>query len=250
MMKRHAASRCRLRVTRQKVRKSAKFFRNYSRQARQACRAIKPASVSKLQGNPTVERDAISATQLLQRVEAGQSSALGPLIEVVYHDLHQLASRFLRREIPNHTLQPTALVHEVFLKLIDQRQVSWQGRTHFLAIGAQAMRRILVDHARSRSRSKRGGARQRMELTEDVAISTQRDADVEAVDDALQKLAQLDPRQASIVELRFFGGMTMDEVAQILGVSKRTVEAEWTMIRAWLRRELAESDDTTDGPDR
>ena len=161
---------------------------------------------------------------------------------LVYDELRRLAARYLRRESQGNTLQPTALVHEAFLKLAGQHRVDWQGRTHVLAIGAKAMRRILVDHAKRKRRVKRGGGLNRIQLDEAAAISPERDEDLLAVDEALEKLALIDERQAAIVELRFFGGMTVEEVAQVLGVSKRTVESEWTMVRAWLRRELAKGD--------
>jgi RNA polymerase sigma factor (TIGR02999 family) len=124
--------------------------------------------------------------------------------------------------------------------LVDQKRVDWRGRTHFIAVGAQAMRRILVDHARAKRRVKRGGSRKRLPLVDDLQLSVERDEDLIALDEALHRLSQLDDRQARIVELRFFGGLTVQEVAEVLGVSKRTVEAEWTMVRAWLRRELSD----------
>ena len=130
-------------------------------------------------------------------------------------------------------------MHEAYLKLVDQSRVKWQDRSHFLAVASHVMRRILVDHARAKKRLKRAGNRQRMELNETCRVSPCRDVDLLEIDDALAKLAERDSRQASIVELRMFGGLTMDEIAQVLGVSKRTVEAEWTLIRAWLRRQLA-----------
>jgi RNA polymerase sigma factor (TIGR02999 family) len=168
--------------------------------------------------------------------------AIAELAPVVYSELRGIAARYLRREPPGNTLQPTALVHEAFLKLAGQRRVDWQGRTHILAIGAQAMRRILVDHAKRKRRSKHGGGLRRIELDEAVALSPQRDEDLLAVDEALEKLACIDRRQAAIVEMRFFGGMTVEETAEALGVSKRTIESEWTMVRAWLRRELSKDD--------
>ena len=159
----------------------------------------------------------------------------------LYGEFRTLARRYLDRESPGHTLQPTALVNEVYLKLVDQTQVDWKGRTHFFAIGAQVMRRVLVDHARCRGRVKRGGGLQRAAL--DVSlISARSAADVLAVHEAIEDLAQLDPRQARIVELRFFGGLSVAEVAEVLGLSRRTVEAEWTMIRAWLRRRLSDEE--------
>ncbi|HWB10858.1 MAG TPA: sigma-70 family RNA polymerase sigma factor [Pirellulales bacterium] len=164
------------------------------------------------------------------------------LVPLIYDELRRVAARYLRREAPGNTLQPTALVHEAFVKLAGQQRVDWQGRTHVLAIGAKAMRRILVDHAKRKRRVKRGGGLNRIQLDEATALSPERDEDLLAVDEALDKLAAIDERQATIVELRFFGGMTVEEVAQTLGISKRTVESEWTMVRAWLRRELAKDD--------
>ncbi len=177
--------------------------------------------------------------RVLESLSEGKSSAANELMPLVFGELRSLAARLLSQERPGHTLQPTALVNEAFLRLVDQKRVSWQGRTHFFAIGAQAMRRILVDHARSKLRKKRGQRPLRVELTEKLLISSENIEDVLAVDEALEKLAELDPRQARIVELRFFGGLTVAEVAEAIGVSKRTVEAEWTMVRAWLRRELS-----------
>ena len=179
-------------------------------------------------------------TSVLEAADRGEAIRADELLPLVYDDLRSLARRYLARENAGHTLQPTALVHEAWVRLVDQSRVQWKGRTHFFAIGAQAMRRVLVDHARGRLRDKRGGGRPRVELREDVALASERDEDVLAVDEALEKLARLDERQARIVELRFFGGLSVEEVAEVLGVSKRTVEAEWTMLRAWLRRELAD----------
>ncbi len=177
-------------------------------------------------------------TRALAEIGRGDRDAADRLFGLLYDEFRSLARRYLSAEGAGHTLQPTALVHEAYLKLIDQTRVEWQGRTHFFAVGAQAMRRILVDHARSRKRVKRGGGRQRIQLDEGVALSPGRDEDLLAVDEVLARLAGVDPRQAAIVELRFFGGLTVEEVAEVLGVSKRTVEAEWTVVRAWLRREL------------
>jgi RNA polymerase sigma factor (TIGR02999 family) len=179
------------------------------------------------------------ATLLLEQTAEGRRDAADKLMLMVYDELHSLAHRQLGREAPELTLQTTALVHEAYLRLIDQKRVEWKGRTHFYAIGAQALRRALVDHARGRKRQKRGGGRLRMELKEDVAIDQGRSADVLAVDEALSRLAELDARQARVVELRFFGMLDMASVAETLGVSKRTVEADWTAAKAWLRRELA-----------
>jgi RNA polymerase sigma factor (TIGR02999 family) len=179
-------------------------------------------------------------TRLLQSATSGDRSAVEALLPVVYDELKRRAASLMRAERAGHTLQPTALVHDAFLQLIQQDRVDWQGRAHFFAVASQLMRRILVDHARGRLRQKRGGAAPRISLDEGMGLSVERDADVVAVDNALQRLAEVDPKQAEIVEMRFFGGLSVEEVAAVLGVSKRTVEAEWTMIKAWLRRELAE----------
>jgi RNA polymerase sigma-70 factor, ECF subfamily len=182
-------------------------------------------------------------TQIVNELASGHQDAAQQLFPLLYDALRQLAGRYLKHESPAHTFSPTALVHEVYLKLVDQNRVEWPGKTHFLAVGAQAMRRILIDHARGRQRDKRGGGRLRVQLDESLTLSPERDADLLAVDEALEKLGKVDPRQAAIVEMRFFGGLTVAEVAEVLGISKRTVESEWTMIRAWLRRELADKDE-------
>jgi RNA polymerase sigma factor (TIGR02999 family) len=181
-----------------------------------------------------------NANELLAAVKNGDRSKVAELIEVVYDDLRRLANQYMEGEQVGHTLQPTALVHEAFLKLIDQSRVDWQDRSHFFAVGAQAMRRILVNHAKSRGRVKRGGDRKKLPLDEALTVSLDNSDDILAVDEALEKLAALDERQAKIVELRFFGGLSVEETAAVLGVSKRTVEREWTACRAWLRRELSE----------
>jgi len=179
-------------------------------------------------------------TKLLERVSDGEAEAADRLMTLVYDDFHELAARFLRQEPAGHTLQPTALVHEAYLRLIDQKNVDWKGRTHFLAIGAKAMRRVLVDHARSRKREKRGGQRQRIIFDDKIVLSSEHDEDLLAVDELLAELQDIDPRQASIVELRFFGGMTSAEVADYLGISKSTADREWRIVRAWLRAQLSE----------
>ena len=186
------------------------------------------------------EQEHGEVTQLLQQLSGGDRDAADRLMPIVYEEFRALATSYMSREGFDHTFQPTALVNEVYLKLIDQKKTTWKSKSHFFAIGAKAMRRILVDHARAAKREKRGGAAQRVELHDDIALSPGRDEDVLAVHDALEKLAKLDPRQAKIVELRFFGGLTVDEVAEVLEVSKRTVESDWTMVRAWLRKELGD----------
>jgi RNA polymerase sigma-70 factor (ECF subfamily) len=186
--------------------------------------------------------DPHEVTQLLAQLSRGDERAADQLMPVVFEEFRALAASYMAREGRDHTFQPTALVNEAYLRLVDQRQTDWKDRSHFFAIGAQAMRRVLVDHARAKRREKRGGSAQRVALHDDIALSPGREEDVLAVNDALERLAQLDPRQARIVELRFFAGLNVEEVAEVLGVSKRTVESDWTMVRAWLRKELGEGD--------
>jgi RNA polymerase sigma factor (TIGR02999 family) len=181
-------------------------------------------------------------TQLLNRVESGDPSVVNRLFATVYDELRNLAAHLFRRESDGNTLQPTALVHEAYMKLVDQTAVDWHGRTHFFAVAAQAMRRILVDHARKRGAVKRGGLQNRLLLDDDQMPAIAPNDDLLAVDEALTKLAQLDSQQAQMVELRFFGGLSVAEAAKALGMSKRSAEREWTMVRAWLRRELRGSD--------
>ncbi|QDV47816.1 RNA polymerase sigma factor [Stieleria neptunia] len=187
--------------------------------------------------------ESISTSDLVNQASSGNRPAADQLIQQVYEKLRALAAELLRHESPTHTLQPTALVNEVYLRMVDQNRVDWKATTHFYAISARMMRRILVDHARGKKREKRGGGRQRIELEDDLCVTHRNDEDVLAVDDAIVKLASLHPRQAEIVELRFFGGLSVAQVAETLGVSKRTVEADWTFLRAWLRRELSEAND-------
>jgi RNA polymerase sigma-70 factor, ECF subfamily len=177
-------------------------------------------------------------TQLLHHLGVGGQPATDRLFAAVYQELRNLAEQFFRREQPGQTLQATALVHEAYFKLVDQRCVDWQGRAHFLGVAAQAMRRILLDHARQRGAAKRGGGWKRVTLNDRLIPGLESDDKLLALDEALGRLSQLDPRQAQIVELRFFGGLSVEEAAQVLGMSKRSVEREWTMVRAWLRREL------------
>ena len=170
-------------------------------------------------------------------------AAADKLLEVVYDDCRRLAASYLKKENAGHTLQPTALAHEVYMRLIEQERVSWKGRTHFLAIAAQAMRRLLIDHARGRDRLKRGGGWQRVQMDGPAEPGTQQkstEVDIEKLDRVLKELAELDERQAKVVEMRFLAGMTVEEVAEALGVSKRTVEGDWTMARAWLRKQLSD----------
>lgn len=177
-------------------------------------------------------------TALLAAASAGQSREVDLLFATVYQRLKALASRHLRSERPDHTLGPTGLVHEAFLKLVDTRSVSWEGQAHFFAVASQAMRRILVDHARRRRASKRGRARDiTLSLSTPIAAKATFD-DILAVDDALSRLGEEDPRAARLVELRFFGGMSIEESARVLGISLATAKREWTFARGWLQRAL------------
>ena len=179
-----------------------------------------------------------NVTELLKAYRGGEPEALERLVALVYDELRRQAARYLRRERGNHTLQPTALVHEAYLRLADQRDVEWQNRAHFFGIAAQIMRRVLVDHARARGRGKRGGGQTLMLFDDALAIAEARDLDLVALDDALSALAELDERQSRIVEMRFFAGLEVEEVAEALGVSETTVKRDWSLARAWLRREL------------
>jgi RNA polymerase sigma factor (TIGR02999 family) len=178
-------------------------------------------------------------TRLVLAVSAGDREATEALMPVVYAELHRRAAALMRRERSDHLLQPTALVHEAFLQLVEIKQVDWKDRAHFFAVASRVMRRIRVDHARARLADKRSGGRTLVPIDEALGVSAARDADVLAVDAALLRLAELNPRHAEIVSLRFFGGLSVQEVAAVLATPKRTLEGEWTVIKAWLRRELA-----------
>jgi RNA polymerase sigma-70 factor (ECF subfamily) len=177
-------------------------------------------------------------TSLLLRWQNGDDCALASLTPLVYQELHRIAHRFMARERPEHTLETTALVNEAYVRLIDQSRVSWQSRGHFFAVSATLMRRVLVDYARTRLTAKRRGSETHEPLDEACAVSPPRAAILVAVDDALSELAKLDPRKSRIVELRFFGGLTVEETAVALAVSCATVEREWRTARAWLYREI------------
>lgn len=179
-------------------------------------------------------------TQLLVAWTGGDQAARDQLMSVVYEELHRVARRYMRRESPGHTLQTSALVNEAFLRLVDQRDVQWQNRAHFFGIAAQMMRRILVDYARSRSYAKRGGGARAISLDEGLIVSDERNAEVVAVHEALEEMAKFDARKAQVVELRFFGGLSIDETAELLGVSTATVRSDWTTAKAWLRREISQ----------
>lgn len=187
----------------------------------------------------TLPTPAHEVTQLLLDWSEGNQAALDKLLPLVYKELRRLAHSYLRRERPGHTLQTTALVHEAYLKLVDQRRVHWQNRAHFFGVAAQLMRRIVVDHARGHKRAKRGGGAQMLSLDEATVVSRKPNPDLIALDEALTRLAEIDGRKARIVELRFFGGLEVEETAEFLKVSPITVIREWKMAKAWLHRELS-----------
>jgi RNA polymerase sigma factor (TIGR02999 family) len=177
-------------------------------------------------------------TRLLVAWSQGDEGALDTLLPLVYAELREMAHRYLGRERRDHTLQPTAVVHEAFLRLVKQRRVDWKNRSHFFAVAAQSMRRILVDHARARAADKRGGGQTLIALDAAPSGETPRTVDLIALDDALGRLEKLDRAKASVVEMRFFGGLTIDETAEALGASPSTVKRDWTLARAFLYREL------------
>ena len=177
-------------------------------------------------------------TDLLVHWSEGDQEALNKLIPLVYDELHKLASRYLRRERRDHTLQTTALVHEAYFKLVNQRDANFENRLHFFAVAAQIMRRILVDYARRHHASKRGGDLYKLSLDEALVTSEEKGADLLALDEALDRLAAIDPRQSRVVELRIFAGLTLEETAQALNISPSTVRREWSMAKAWLHKEI------------
>lgn len=181
---------------------------------------------------------ALEVTQLLDKYRGGDRAALDHLLPLVYKELKQIATRALRSEREGHTLQPTALVHEAYLRMVGSENVPWQNRAHFLGCAARVMRNILVDHARARIADKRGGDAQRVTLSEAFLQADRCDVDLVALDDALSALAAFDEEKGRIVEMRFFGGLTEEEIAEVLGVSERTVRRSWTLARAWLRRAM------------
>ena len=180
-----------------------------------------------------------NVTKMLRDWRNGDQEALEQLIPVVYDELHRQAARYLRREHPGHTLQTTALIHEAYLRLINQQNIEWQNRAHFYAIAARLMRQILVDHARRRQATKRGGSDIKVPLEEAMVISPGENVDLVALDEALTRLAAIDPQQSRIVELRYFSGLSVEETAEVLGVSSRTVNRDWNVAKAWLRQQIA-----------
>lgn len=177
-------------------------------------------------------------TLLLSALTRGEEHAASKLIPLVYDELRRLAAAYMRRERVDHTLQATALVNEAYMKLVEQRAVDWQSRAHFFGIAAQLMRRILIDHARGHLRQKRGGEHIVVSLDEDFILSERQGDELLAVDESLNQLAKIDPRQARVVELRFFGGLTVEEAAQVLGISPKTVKRDWNVAKAWLYADL------------
>jgi RNA polymerase sigma factor (TIGR02999 family) len=179
-----------------------------------------------------------SVTQLLIEISNGDREAVDLLLPVIYDELRKLAANYLRRERPDHTLQPTALVHEAYLRLVDQTRVNWQNRAHFFGIAAQIMRRLLVDHARRHNAEKRGQDFQKLSLDENVDRAVERSTELIALDDALKALAAFDPQKARVVELRYFGGLSIEETADVMGVTATTIKRHWRFAKAWLHGEM------------
>jgi RNA polymerase sigma-70 factor, ECF subfamily len=183
-------------------------------------------------------REPADITTLLAQVKQGDADAESNLVPLIYNELRAIARNYMRRERPDHTLQATVLVHEAFLQLVGDSKIEWQNRAHFFALASRVMRRILVDHARAAHAQKRPGARQKVELESALAFVEAQSADLLALDEALKRLAGWDPRQSRIVEMRFFAGLSFDEIAEVLGISDRTAKRDWMMARTWLYREL------------
>ena len=179
-----------------------------------------------------------SVTQLLIEISNGDREAVDLLLPVIYDELRKLAANYLRRERPDHTLQPTALVHEAYLRLVDQTRVNWQNRAHFFGIAAQIMRRLLVDHARRHNAEKRGHDFQKLSLDENIDRAVERSTELIALDDALKALAAFDSQKARVVELRYFGGLSIEETADVLGVTATTIKRHWRFAKAWLHGEM------------
>ena len=180
-------------------------------------------------------------TQLLAEWSDGNQTALNKLYPLVYDELHRMANRYMKRERPDHTLQTTALIHEAYVRLVDQKNVHWANRSHFFAISAQIMRRILIDHARRHAYGKHGGGAQKVSLDETAIVASDPASDMLLLDEALKRLAEMDPRRGQVVELRYFGGLNNEEIADVLKISENTVTRDWNMARAWLYQELSGS---------
>ena len=185
-------------------------------------------------------------TQLLIDLTNGNRTAVDDLLPLIYGELRSLAANYLRRERPEHTLQPTALVNEAYLRLVDQRSVRWQNRAHFFGVAAQMMRRILVDHAKGHQRAKRGGGARKVSLEEAIGVSDERADGLVALDEALTLLAEFDERKSRVVEMRYFGGLSVEETAEVLQVSVNTVLRDWKLAKAWLYHQIKKNDDATE----
>jgi len=190
----------------------------------------------------TLTMDQSDITILLQRAGKGDKSSESELLQLVYSELHRLASAYMRRERKDHTLQPSALVNEAYVKLIGTKDIPWQNRSHFYSTAARVMRNILIDYARTRSAERRGGAPAKMELREDLLVVDEQPDRFLVLDEALNRLAAMDERQAQVVELRFFGGLSVEETAAVLSVSEKTVKRDWAVARAWLEAELSSAE--------
>ncbi len=186
-------------------------------------------------------------TQVLVDWSKGDREAPARLMPLIYDELRQLAHQYLQRERPDHTLQATGLVHEAYLRMVDQKTATWQNRAHFFGVAAQIMRRVLVDYARTHRAKKRGGEWDKLAFDEALAPSAERSIDLVALDDALKDLLALDPRQSQIVELRFFGGLTNEEIGEVLDISPTTVKREWRIAKAWLRRQIMHEENNVAG---
>jgi RNA polymerase sigma-70 factor (ECF subfamily) len=186
-------------------------------------------------------------TVLLTKLQNGDEGAASKLIPLLYDELRRLARGYMRRERPEHTLQATALVHEAYIRLVNESPVNWQGRSHFVGIAANVMRRILIDHARGHLRAKRGGNQHPVSLDEALVFSPAKSAELLHLDEGLKRLAEIDPRQSKIVELRFFGGLSVEETAAHLGISPKTVKRDWSVAKAWLHGFLKESNEDFSG---
>jgi RNA polymerase sigma-70 factor (ECF subfamily) len=194
-----------------------------------------------------MESSSSDVTVLLSELSRGNEEAADKLVPLVYSELKRLARSYMRRERPEHTLQATALVHEAYLKLVRQHDVNWQSRSHFFGIAAQLMRRILIDHARGHLREKRGGANQAVPLDDALVFSPEHSEELVRLDEALVRLSEFDERQGKIVELRFFGGLSVEETAEYLGISPKTVKRDWAVAKAWLHGELKQTESGTAG---
>jgi RNA polymerase sigma-70 factor, ECF subfamily len=189
-------------------------------------------------GNGAMTASKENITALLAQAQGGKQEKIDQLMQLLYGELRRLAASYLRRERIGHTLQPTALVNEAYLRLVEQDGTDWKNRSHFLAIAAQAMRRVLVDHARRGHAAKRGGPLPKLSLEQAILYSKEQAGELVVLDELMERLAGIDPQQARIVELRVFGGLTVEETAEVLGVSPATVKRDWTMAKAWLAREM------------